>query len=675
MTSTNLDVIQAVPRVATLIYQTHQLWQEFRDVPDEILGLVEHLKALESIFSEIEDQFNQDGASTSFKNCLELSKKAHDSLGVIVADMRTQLQAKKKMKRKYAAVKILLSKAVLARLEQSLSRCMNFLQLAVQAYQLAMLRKLSSSQTTVGRVQPQHHIPVQQPLSQQLQNKMPQNQSDDDDSLPIHRNATGMSRKYPDSFAFSLSKYARFALTYTKDTGAWQAQMQLPTWLSRSIYEFISRPSIAGWTYSYRIYNIVPYDSEIITRIKAGDLVGVQELFSSKKASPFDRSIDNGTLLHEAAYSQQYEICQLLLNLGLQTQLDEGDRPSSTPLAGISSSVVSDTTAHTKIANITMPRKIAKLFALYLQEPDALPAERLLDFVREYSTDDLPVRIFQELFMPSYYFRLLRDRLEVVRLGAFIVQSPKTLKKFLTEDGIIKQGEVSQSTREKVSLMHSAAIAFGCRYPEELITTDKPFAWFRAYGSLWGLFVVDIASMASQQDLHSIEEVVPWDKYQVTTWRGTPFISVIGATLCYLCPEFSLCYWDAMLQGSIRKWLSLLKEAGVDLMEYGKREVKLLGDTDNGTGGAFDAHAIERSRCIVRRRMNGSEPVKKPCRLSDDMCRNDTHWIPLRIIDLKIGPEPGDWEIIWAPEFEYMAYEFWVLIEKSIVQMPGAWVD
>lgn len=100
------------------------------------MGLVDQLKALESIFSEIEDEFNQDGASASFKNCLELSKKAHDSLGVLVAEMRTQLQAKKSMKRKYAAVKILLNKAVLERLEQSLSRCMNFLQLAIQAYQM-----------------------------------------------------------------------------------------------------------------------------------------------------------------------------------------------------------------------------------------------------------------------------------------------------------------------------------------------------------------------------------------------------------------------------------------------------------------------------------------------------------------------------------------------------------
>ena len=136
MPGTNFDVIQSVPRVATLIYQTHQLWQEIREVPDGIRDLVDHLKALEPIFADIEDQFSQDEASTPFKNCLDLSRKAHDSLGALVADMRTQLQAKKSVRRKDAAGKILLNKTVLARLEQSLARCMNFLQLAIQAYQM-----------------------------------------------------------------------------------------------------------------------------------------------------------------------------------------------------------------------------------------------------------------------------------------------------------------------------------------------------------------------------------------------------------------------------------------------------------------------------------------------------------------------------------------------------------
>ncbi|KAH0489240.1 hypothetical protein TgHK011_009679 [Trichoderma gracile] len=646
--TTNLDVIQAVPRVATLIYQTHQLWQEIKEVPEGIQGLVDHLKALEPIFADIEDQFNQDEASTPFKNCLDLSRKAHDSLGALVADMRTQLQASKRVRRK--------------RIRSWITR--------------AMLRKLSSNtQTLAVRVQPQHQNQISRPPSPQLQHKMPSAELKEDDILVVPKRATVMSKKMADSYTFSLSRYAHFALTYARATGAWQAQMQLPAWLPRSIYELVYTPSVSGWTYTYRVYNIVPNDSEIMMRIKAGDLAGVQELFSTKKASPFDRSIHNATLLHEAASHEQYEICQLLLNLGLQTQLDEGDRPGSTALANVAVSVVTDTVGYKKKETDTMPRKIAKLFALYLQEPDALPADRLLDFVREYSTDDLEVRIFQELFMPSYYFRMIRDRLEVVRLGAFIVQSPKTLKRFLSEDGVIKQADVHQSTREQVSLVHSAAIAFGCRYPEELVTCQKPVAWWRAYHDPWASFVVNIASMANEQDLHTIEEVVPWDAYQVTSWRGTPLLSVIGAALCYLCPQSSLYHWDTMFQGCMREWLSLLKEAGVDLMAYGREEVNLLRKVDDNTRGAFDAKAIERSRHIARRRMIGVEPVRKLCRTSDDMTWNETHWIPLRIIDLEIGPDPEDWKILWAPEFEYMAYEFWDNIEKSTARMPGAWVE
>jgi hypothetical protein len=65
----------------------------------------------------------------------------------------------------------------------------------------------------------------------------------------------------------------------------------------------------------------------------------------------------------------------------------------------------------------------AELFASYLQEPDSLPAERLLDSTRSFAPDDKLLHHFRNLFMPKYYLRPLRDRLEAVRLGAFNVPS------------------------------------------------------------------------------------------------------------------------------------------------------------------------------------------------------------------------------------------------------------
>ncbi|QYS96584.1 hypothetical protein H0G86_003823 [Trichoderma simmonsii] len=681
MATTNFDVIQTVPRVATLIYQTHQLWQEIKNVPDGIMGLVDQLKALESIFSDIEDQFNEDGASASFKNCLELSKKAHDSLGVLVADMRTQLQSNKRMKRKYAAVKILLNKAVLDRLEQSLSRCMTFLQLAIQAYQMAMLRKLSS-QTTSARFQPQHHAQVQQPISQQPQIKMPHKQTEGDEELIVTQDVIARSRKTTDLFAFNFAQHLRFALAHTKSTGAWQAQLQVPKWLSTSVYEFMSEPAIAGWTYTYRVYNIIPDESEIITKIRSGDVVGVRQIFTSRKASPFDKTIDGKSLLYYAASSRRYEVCQLLLKMGLQPLLDDKGGIFYSPLERIASDV-----AQTKRRNRIWPagenpERIAELFATYLQEPDSLPAERLLDFVEEFAPDDRMASNFQSLFMPNYYLRSLRDRLEAVRLGAFNVLDVKTFEQLLWKDRTVPLDSVSQATRERLSLVHSVALALGCRYPERLVPYEKPRPWVHAYNEDWGTVVTKVISLATLEDLTSMETVVPWDAYEVTAWTGTPLISLIGGTLCYLCPNINYPHWDELFHGCLRKWLALLQSAGVDLMEYGKRELAVFRDPDINTRGAFDAEAIESSRTMLRHPMasGGLKATlhhmgRKNRRVVYTDRSGEQYWLPFRITSLDVGPNPDDWRLSWAIEFEYMACQFWRLIEQQETTMPGSWID
>lgn len=160
-----------------------------------------------------------------------------------------------------------------------------------------MLRKLSS-QTLAVRVQPQQHAQVRRPLLQEEQEKMPQEQTEGDEYLLRTTNVIERSRKTTDLFTLNLSQYARFALAHTKSTGAWQAQLQVPKWLSTSVYEFMSAPAIAGWTYSYRIYNIIPDDSEIIKKIASGDLIGVREMFSNRDASPFDRNAAGRSLLY-----------------------------------------------------------------------------------------------------------------------------------------------------------------------------------------------------------------------------------------------------------------------------------------------------------------------------------------------------------------------------------------
>ncbi|UKZ75924.1 hypothetical protein TrVFT333_003620 [Trichoderma virens FT-333] len=289
--------------------------------------------------------------------------------------------------------------------------------------------------------------------------------------------------------------------------------------------------------------------------------------------------------------------------MGLQPLLDDKGGTFYSPLERIANDM-----ANKKRRNRTWPagedpERIAELFASYLQEPDSLPAERLLDFVEAFAPDDMMASNFQSLFMPNYYLRSLRDRLEAVRLGAFNVPDVKTFENLLCKDRTVPPDSVSQATREKLSLVHSVALALGCRYPERLVPYEKPRPWIHAYSEEWGSVVTKVISLATLEDLISMETVVPWDAYEVTAWTGTPLITLIGGTLCYLCPNINYPHWDELFHGCLHKWLALLQSAGIDILEYGRRELAILRDPGINTRGAFDAEAIESSRTMLRHPM------------------------------------------------------------------------
>ncbi|KAF5719052.1 hypothetical protein FMUND_4841 [Fusarium mundagurra] len=470
---------------------------------------------------------------------------------------------------------------------------------------------------------------------------------------------------------YTASRFGRFVMAYATTTGAWQAYLQLPSWLSSSVYELQSTPTGYGWTYNYRVYNVVSSKSDIIQRIQEGDRAGVLELFGNRKASPFDKDESGYSLLYWAATSKNFDMCQLLLSLGLHEALLE--KVGQTAEAGALAPPVYDADRHHP-EKIWL--KIADLFQSYIDEPETSMVLRMFDYHSSCDYRDEYVRIFQQRFLPNFYNGPLIHRLEAFRLGSFHCQNSTTPPYLIARDLKITSFDVSESSRTGVSLMHSVAVAFGIRFADEVLPWIRGWAmWTMSlYNEGWGHLVRDVASVARQEDLHTVEIVQPWDVYQVPTWKGTSLISVIGGALCYLSPDVSFFHWDNVFQGCIQKWVSILQESGVDLMLYGEQESINISKHFRA---AFDSDAIEASRNEVRNVLPSSSArltFIRPERSGRKMW-NSNHWIPIRLLELKFGPTPSEWEIVWVPEFEWMAKEFWQMIEQEVVIMPGSWID
>jgi hypothetical protein len=116
-----------------------------------------------------------------------------------------------------------------------------------------------------------------------------------------------------------------------------------------------------------------------------------------------------------------------------------------------------------------------------------------------------------------------------------------------------------------------------------------------------------------------------------------------------------------MIYRSLQVWLHALKAAGVDLVRYGALERTAL----QSLKAALGSEALEAAR---------NTPWGTRHAAKGTNAWSTENYVPLRIIDLRYSANVREWEIVWAPEYEWMAMEFWIMVDSQRV-MPGTWVD
>lgn len=300
---------------------------------------------------------------------------------------------------------------------------------------------------------------------------------------------------------------------------------------------------------------------------------------------------------------------------------------------------------------------------------------RVLDFVRECSINDEQIQEVLRIFKDDYYEWPSSERLEAVRYGSLNIHGPKTLRKLLHADGVISDADVTDSIKAGISLIHTAAITLGLRYAAQVLSEPTLIDPCRLYCCCWSRLVSDLGKLAQPEDLHSIETVTAWEPYCVPQWTGTPLISLLGGALCHLCPRSPPGRMDRVLHEVMKHWLETLREAGIDLVDYGKREEEACKSRTYDFAGAFDSNAIQASKRVVYPPMDRHTYGRDLSRAEGNGTVGYQYSLPLRLFDLKYGQRIEDWNLSWGVEVEVLAAEFWELVEMPEVNMPGGWDD
>lgn len=101
-------------------------------------------------------------------------------------------------------------------------------------------------------------------------------------------------------------------------------------------------------------------------------------------------------------------------------------------------------------------------------------------------------------------------------------------------------------------------------------------------------------------------------------------------------------------------WLNMLRDCGVDLIEYGRQEKQRLDDQQYG-----------RDFLIFRDVW------------WDERDETDNGWFEVRLISFKYGSQPADWELWWSEPTDELVGDFWREVEPEewTLNIPGSWVE
>lgn len=123
----------------------------------------------------------------------------------------------------------------------------------------------------------------------------------DMETLSIHRTAGISSAAGAEAGAVRR----RSSQAVKNNSYTWRLRVQVPSWITSRALELAGLRAPDGWKFSLRAYNTILGEAarKAIGFARSSNIQGLQDLFASKQASPFDRLEDGSTLLHVSTLS------------------------------------------------------------------------------------------------------------------------------------------------------------------------------------------------------------------------------------------------------------------------------------------------------------------------------------------------------------------------------------
>ncbi|KAL4946307.1 hypothetical protein BDV06DRAFT_208783 [Aspergillus oleicola] len=598
---------------------------------------------------------------TNVNNAMQLSaqycSKAALSLETLVNKLSKKVEDKNRLRRNKARLKVVFEQDDVQYLEREMQGALQLLSIAQQTYLMALVRQ--QPPLVVAQV---GSVGIREESRQLLPSSSPE---------PARRGTTTgvvtetkITRNpllpwvYSRFFGSYTSRSSRRNGSKTSATSEeiYCARVQPPSWLAQSAWDIWAKQASNGWNYSIRCWNIKPgcwndkpgswvidpwEDGGTLGAAYRGNVSCIIELCSNGTGSLFDRDTQGRTLLHYAALGGDHDTFNYLVQEGLS--IYEPTFRGHTPLWYLchhSSKIPVMVNIHRFL------RSTGDLtdMALSLLIPD-------LPYGDVFHTCSLIVCLWS---VPGI-FDLIIDEFRLAPLDlrfrsiAWKWTDPKLLLDIFCRD---KLTDPATFRRQTFEIGQSSLPAFASVYfqhvPEFYGAKVQTFYHRTGIFEDWRKIARWLVHGISLEDL-SYEGNDSWE-------ARTPLL--YGLWKCSWVKSTSslgLRQTRQMLKKALSCWLEDLRNEGIDLKSYGRREKKMF-------------HKSEEMRSTRWRKLTFAENDADA-----EEFWGECGGIGPILVEIKTGPLPSDWELVWDLYGEAYAGEFFEWAECDRPLMPGTW--
>ncbi|TGO57569.1 hypothetical protein BCON_0064g00390 [Botryotinia convoluta] len=616
-----VGIISLAVQLGDGILKLKSFWSAVKDAPEEILYILDELDITHVLLTEIEDSLGSQTISPAAARSLRLCQKGVDILNNAVKELEDEMQQRKK----WGRVKVVMKKELLEKMEKRLGRANSLMLMAHQNYIASLSKSRHDEQVRLATQQFSEMVEIRNTL-----HSFNSAASIITTQQQISSNTTSLSIT---SSANTASGF-RSTRTLSKHQKILNAKLRLPFF--SGVWELCAyQQSTSRWAFTLRTYSIVDYSAPIMELARDGDVAGMQQLFQTRQASPFDVDKHGETLLHVGATFGKQNVCQFLMDQGLDTNIEDC---LGFPAWSASFSLFDDNTDDFATIQYLVSRSdfdvIHDLWilldrALYIT-PESFKwlLQSTEDPIHEKSHREralLVLAIFKrmKMGMQDLIWLMFDDidmetcvqNLKQAEFFTLLERIIYCLGFLMADDRIIGgrsrlMASYDECSEDHVNLIHDIFL-FGSKY-HNLKDAYK--------GCHYSFFC---------QLLRGALEPI----YHVT--RGGKNVGIDRL--------------EQYFQNSIETWLDQIISVGIDLIEYGQWE-KRMQDGNR----LYDFISFRRSRYPY----------------------TIYHYV-VSLLSFTYGPKRSDWQFWFniEPSFMCSGYleEFWDMVENPERQMPGAW--